>query len=51
MPADAVSTPAKRYNAVVTTMAVILTNRPSMSIGRLMGEVGWQDRVSKQIKR
>jgi hypothetical protein len=32
-------------------LAVILTKRPYMSIGRLMGEVGWQDRVHKQVKR
>lgn len=48
---NSMPTPARKFNAVVTSMAVILTNRPSMSSGRLIGEVGWQDRVRKQIKK
>lgn len=48
---DAILTPTRKYNAVATLLAVILTNRPSMSIGRIMGEAGWQGRVQEQIRR
>jgi mannitol operon repressor len=48
---DAMSTPARKYNAVVTTLLVILANRPYMSVGRRLGEEGWQNRVTQHIKR
>lgn len=48
---DAIATPARKYNAVATLLAVVLTNRPFMSIGRIMGETGWQERVQEQIRR
>lgn len=48
---DAVSTPARRYNAVTTFLAVILAKRPYMSIRRLIGEEGWRDRVRERIRQ
>lgn len=48
---DATTSPAKKYNAVVTTLMVLLTNRPNMAVGRRVGESGWQDRVVNQIKQ
>jgi len=47
----ATNTPAKKYNTVATLLAVILAKRPYMSIGRRLGEPGWEDRVRKHIKR
>ena len=47
----AIDTPAKKYNSVATMLAVILRNRPSMSIGRKFGELGWEDRVRKHLKQ
>jgi mannitol operon repressor len=41
----AVNTPARKYNTVATYLAVILAGRPMMSVGRLIGEEGWQNRV------
>jgi mannitol operon repressor len=48
---DAIPTPARKYNSVATVLAAILRSRPSMSIGQVMGEAGWQDRVQEQIRR
>lgn len=51
VPPGAMPTPARKYNAVATLLAVLLTKRPSMAIGRVMGEAGWQDWVREQIRQ
>lgn len=48
---DVIPTLSRKYIAVSTVLAAVLRNRPSMSIGRIMGEAGWQDRVQEQIRR
>lgn len=48
---DTVDTPEKKYRTVAAFTAALLRNRPNMSIGRVLGEAGWQDRVKQQINR
>lgn len=48
---ESMPTPARRYNAVVTLLLVLLTKKPMASVGRRIGEVGWEDRVRKQLKK
>ena len=47
----AVNTPEKRFNAIASYLAHILAGRPWMSVGRRMGEEGWQDRVQKKVRQ
>lgn len=47
----AITTPISKYNAVVTTLMVLLTKRPMMSVGRRIGELNWQDNVRKYLKK
>jgi mannitol operon repressor len=48
---DATTTPVSKFNAVVTTLMVLLTKRPMMSVGRKIGELNWQENVRKYLKK
>ena len=45
------TTPATKFNAVVTLTAVLLTKSPGAAVGRRIAELGWQDRVRRQIRQ
>ena len=45
-----VSTPEQRFTAIATYLATILAKRPWISVGRRMGEEGWENRVQWKIE-